>query len=360
MRLAHRMTYYTRTLSRQETGRYTNDTGDVLVITSAHAGLTNVSTMPVATVESHGGGRIGIHRATTPDDGQTGYVLKRAHREGELTRHGSKCGPDGDVTYYCPSEEWGNRLDTFCPSLQDARVLAGDAATVDAEREQLRSMQETATAAAASVDGETATAWSRAAYEAACTATGIDPADDATAGYIAGPGGGVYTIPEYHRDHLLWAWMARYRARGADAERAAAETTALQRAEDASGTGPYSRTAYENACAAAGCEPLDEKQLRNDMIPPRTSEVPATLDDRRRQGMSAELVEQRRAEREALPQGHVFATKEQVNTVMRLLARRARTGEGGGFFDGPADREGVANLSAEEASLYITSLQEDY
>jgi len=55
-----------------------------------------------------------------------------------------------------------------------------------------------------------------------------------------------------------------------------------------------------------------------------------------------------------------LATPRQVDYILRLLAARERSGEGGGFFTGPTDRAGIELLSKSEASTYITSLKGDY
>lgn len=55
-----------------------------------------------------------------------------------------------------------------------------------------------------------------------------------------------------------------------------------------------------------------------------------------------------------------LATPRQVDYILQLLARRERSGEGGGFFLGPKDRPGLEEMSRAEASLYITSLKGDY
>lgn len=55
-----------------------------------------------------------------------------------------------------------------------------------------------------------------------------------------------------------------------------------------------------------------------------------------------------------------LATPRQVDYILQLLARRERTGEGGGFFTGPTDRAGIEELSKADASTYITSLKGDY
>lgn len=54
------------------------------------------------------------------------------------------------------------------------------------------------------------------------------------------------------------------------------------------------------------------------------------------------------------------ATAKQVDYIMRLLAARKRSGEGGGFMTGPTDRAGVERLSAADASAYIDSLKGAY
>ncbi|MGW3383314.1 helix-turn-helix domain-containing protein [Streptomyces albogriseolus] len=72
-----------------------------------------------------------------------------------------------------------------------------------------------------------------------------------------------------------------------------------------------------------------------------------------------------RAAREAqLAEAHrtkgPLATPRQVDFILQLLARRERTGEGGGFFYGPTDRAGIEEMSKADASTYITSLKGDY
>ncbi|MFD8839801.1 hypothetical protein [Streptomyces griseofuscus] len=55
-----------------------------------------------------------------------------------------------------------------------------------------------------------------------------------------------------------------------------------------------------------------------------------------------------------------LATPRQVDYILQLLARRERTGEGGGFFYGPTDRAGIEEMSKADASTYISSLKGDY
>lgn len=54
------------------------------------------------------------------------------------------------------------------------------------------------------------------------------------------------------------------------------------------------------------------------------------------------------------------ATPKQVDYIMTLLARRARDGQGGGYFTGPTTREGVAGMTRRDASTYIDSLTDRY
>jgi hypothetical protein len=55
-----------------------------------------------------------------------------------------------------------------------------------------------------------------------------------------------------------------------------------------------------------------------------------------------------------------LATPKQVSYIMRLLATRARSGDGGGFFAGPTTIEDVRAMTKSDASTYITSLTERY
>ncbi|MEU9470460.1 hypothetical protein AB0D78_28350 [Streptomyces avermitilis] len=71
-----------------------------------------------------------------------------------------------------------------------------------------------------------------------------------------------------------------------------------------------------------------------------------------------EVATEKAAENARSAQG--LATENQIGYILDLLARRRRTGEGGGFFSGPTDRAGIASLSRSEASSYIDSLKGDY
>ncbi|GAA0738717.1 hypothetical protein Drose_04240 [Dactylosporangium roseum] len=59
-------------------------------------------------------------------------------------------------------------------------------------------------------------------------------------------------------------------------------------------------------------------------------------------------------------QATLTATPRQVDYILNLLARRRRSGDGGGFFSGPTDRAGIAKLSRADASAYINSLTGNY
>ncbi|MFC1418607.1 hypothetical protein [Streptacidiphilus cavernicola] len=72
-----------------------------------------------------------------------------------------------------------------------------------------------------------------------------------------------------------------------------------------------------------------------------------------REVRAAQLAELRRTRGE-------LATPRQVDYILRLLAARERSGEGGGFFYGPKDRAGIEEMSKADASSYITSLKGDY
>lgn len=67
-----------------------------------------------------------------------------------------------------------------------------------------------------------------------------------------------------------------------------------------------------------------------------------------------------RAAREEARNRPGTAQPRQVDYIMDLLARRRRSGEGGGFMVGPTDRAGVARMSEADASAYISSLTGDY
>lgn len=54
------------------------------------------------------------------------------------------------------------------------------------------------------------------------------------------------------------------------------------------------------------------------------------------------------------------ATANQIDYILKLLAARERSGEGGGFMAGPTDRAGIERMSFADASAYIDSLKGQY
>ncbi|MUN41389.1 helix-turn-helix domain-containing protein [Actinomadura litoris] len=72
-----------------------------------------------------------------------------------------------------------------------------------------------------------------------------------------------------------------------------------------------------------------------------------------RQAREAQLAELRR-------QKGQLATPRQVDYILDLLEQRRISGEGGGFYLGPADRAAIEEMSKNEASVYITSLKGEY
>lgn len=68
----------------------------------------------------------------------------------------------------------------------------------------------------------------------------------------------------------------------------------------------------------------------------------------------------REARQAQLAEAGELATPRQVEYILRLLAARERSGEGGGFFVGPKTRGDIALLSKGAASTYITSLTGNY
>jgi hypothetical protein len=372
---AHRVTYYTQRLERVETGRYTDRQGNQIVLESAHAALASVTNWPAR----HAGG-FGVHHAVDAQ-GATGYVVKVAHAEGQLLPIQWQQG-EHTMVHYCPRDEWGTGHCGFFATVADALVYAGDSTALAAEHDRIAEMTALADVAAAAVDGDANQAWSRDAYVAACAAAGVDPADDVLVTRLAKPGGGVYGVPEYHREHVVWAQLAYRRAAGIESDTARAEIDALARADQAAAADTYSRDQYAAACAAAGVTTLPDQtvlgiawyeQAEQDPVRDVLAEVQvaellgttprtaATLAARRRRGIDTELSARRASERLTLQrQGHDFAAATQVDQIMRLLAQRAHRGERGGFFAGPTDPGGVANLSKADASSYITSLTGDY
>ncbi|NJQ04309.1 helix-turn-helix domain-containing protein [Streptomyces lonarensis] len=55
-----------------------------------------------------------------------------------------------------------------------------------------------------------------------------------------------------------------------------------------------------------------------------------------------------------------LATDRQIDYILKILAWRERHGESDGFMHGPTDRAGIARLTKQAASTYITSLTGSY
>lgn len=79
---------------------------------------------------------------------------------------------------------------------------------------------------------------------------------------------------------------------------------------------------------------------------------------------AAQLAAKRQAEENTKPvrveRPADAATGRQVDYIMSLLVKRARSGDRGGFMLGPTTREGVAQMTRTDASAYIDSLRETY
>lgn len=75
---------------------------------------------------------------------------------------------------------------------------------------------------------------------------------------------------------------------------------------------------------------------------------------------AAKIEREMAATAEQIRQEMDLATDKQVGYIMTLLAKRARTGDGGGFMSGPTTIEGVRAMKRADASLYIDSLTERY
>jgi len=119
----------------------------------------------------------------------------------------------------------------------------------------------------------------------------------------------------------------------------------------------------ERLAVAGGHDGPAKRAAAAKMTPPQLRKfIQDTKDYQRRRA------ERARAEKEGAAaeiawreqQTKLPARDRQVDYIMNLLARRRRNGDGGGFFNGPTDRAGVAKLSQADASAYIDSLTENY
>lgn len=379
----HPVTYTLSSLDEsREIGRYSDADGNQIVIESRHATLDE----------------IGQHWKAIADDyavfpakyqGQDVFILKArgSSRRDNLVLRQKTHHNDGRITrVFRPQDEASWVTEFVFATVEDAKISSGDKQAVAAAWDHCNELTAAGQAAAQAIDGdENPHQWSRAAYEAACAAAGLEPADDTDI-----PGrcvSGSFSVPHYHAMHTAWYQLLYARNRGIETELKTGEERALAAAEEASGTGPYGRTAYEAACEAAGFTALPDDmvervaetyyfssfQAMRDVgleiavkealgALPKTA---ATLASRRSSALEIErdtaLSEQRAQQRVELEAaGTTFATPRQVDYIMDLLMKRREEGIGGGFFLGPTDREGVANLSTEDASTYIDSLTGNY
>jgi hypothetical protein len=374
-------------LEEQEVSREVAEDGSVHIRTSRLAGV-NLG----EAVDQSEDGRINIHAATLAD-GRAVFVALLAHTESPWMQSGSRVGGGRPSEYkYVATREFfhGGGSGEAYASVQDLKSALGDQAVLNDCYERARQLTAAALSAAKAVQdaaGEPASrdGLSRAGYEAACQAISLDPCPEEEVDFFGGKGsGGVYNHGSYSVEHIVWMGLVYKRKSGQDWERTQRETAAMAAVKEAVGeSGPLSRADYEAACTAAGMAPLSDEQvcfvvdasfaqyqpvvdilavvqgegLLGDALP----KVAQHLSDRRYDGLGVELAEKRKADRaERAAAGTEFATERQVDYIMELLAQRERTGEGGGFFQGPTDRAGVANLSKADASLYITSLKDEY
>jgi len=103
--------------------------------------------------------------------------------------------------------------------------------------------------------------YTRAQYEAACTALGLEAAPDSE---FARGGNymdryGNFTSHENGARVVVEAALRRRRIAGVQREEAGVRASARDAVREAAGTGPYSRAQYEAACASAGVPPREDR-----------------------------------------------------------------------------------------------------
>ncbi|MFE6745892.1 hypothetical protein ACFVGM_08585 [Kitasatospora purpeofusca] len=381
-RPSHRMTLALHPhLKEQETHRETAPGGVI------HIYKSRLADVRVGEVVGHGpDGTVAIHEAVMPD-GEHVFVGLLADPAAPWKKTGSLRGSVNEDSFV-PTREFfhGAASRNAYASVQDIKSALRDSTALEVSYTREREMRTTALAAAEAVGDVVGASGglSEAGYVAACAAIGLEACPEAEVSFFGGPHSGVFDHLNHTVDHIVWAQLVRRRAAGQAYEREerdAAATAVV--AELMSPAGPLSREQYEAASAAIGFTAMPDEQLgrllgglgqefepvidigaslaSQSRLGTRVPKTAARLAERRYDGMAQELVERRRAERAELAErGVQFATELQVDEIMRLLGERARSGEGGGFFIGPTDFEGVKNMTSANASTYITSLRGEY
>lgn len=99
-----------------------------------------------------------------------------------------------------------------------------------------------------------ASAYTRQQYERACVELDLEPEDDE---HLAGLDGGyVYSIHTAETVRLVEMILANRRVGGLRADVAARQERTMDQITEQVGSGPYTRDAYERACALAGLTPV--------------------------------------------------------------------------------------------------------
>ncbi|MEV0649959.1 hypothetical protein AB0I28_32350 [Phytomonospora sp. NPDC050363] len=372
----HRRTTSAGSLKATEVARFTDAaTGDQIIIETYQAGydVKPALAAPVYSGDKHLGD---VLEATGPA-GERVYLLRARseYSHGLVSNRSQFLAGGGTVRWYRAAEEGPAAAQYFYASVEDAKLAAGDERALAAAHERLTAMLATAKAAGCAVDGPDAIAWSRRAYEAACDAVGLVPETDDEVG-CAFRG----TIPRYTVEHAVWLELTLARSWGRDAERTAEYQAALAAADAAAPGLSHTRADYETACAAAGVAAVPDAEcglhpaivMRGGLDTLSGSadyglsgldrmdwELRARRDIGALEEAMSKLAEQRRRERERLAaEGREFATEAQVDRIMGLLLDRDLPGNDDGF-RWPEDQAGIANLSREQASNYISNLGGD-
>jgi len=116
-----------------------------------------------------------------------------------------------------------------------------------------------------------------------------------------------------------------------------------------------------------------EERVRERVAASRPAQIRESYDrmrrELRRRGVDARTEAEKRGDAQRRAQSaQAPATERQVGYILDLLARRRRSGEGGGFFSlrglvddtGRPDRDAIAALTRAQASALIDSLRGNY